>query len=55
MDTCLKIVLFCRFYISGDYKWACQPIDYSNDSEAGRNILPKIEMKIPENLLAIFY
>ena len=55
MDICLKIFLFCRFYISGDYKWACQPIDYSNDSEAGRNILQKIEMKISENLIVLLF
>jgi len=25
-----------KFYISGDYSWTCQPIDYSDDSEALR-------------------
>ena len=25
-----------RFYVTGSYSWACQPIDYSNDPEALR-------------------
>jgi len=25
-----------KFYVSGNYSWICQPIDYSNDSEALR-------------------
>jgi len=25
-----------KFYVSGDYSWTCQPIDYSNDPEALR-------------------
>ena len=34
-----------RFYISGNYSWTCEPIDYSNDPEAVRAL----------NLAWIFY
>lgn len=33
---CLKVSLLRRFYVTGDYNWTCQPIDYSNHPEALR-------------------
>ena len=36
VSNCLNIKNLSRFYVSGDYSWTCQPIDYSNDPEAVR-------------------
>ena len=44
-STAVSILLVCRFYVTGDYSWTCQPIDYSDDPEAVRAL----------NLAWVFY
>ena len=36
ISTVVRLFIVCRFYVTGDYSWTCQPIDYSDNTEVVR-------------------